>query len=63
MDSLVLVSAEGIKTTSSVLCGTEQVAVSMDLRMISLVWIQCQHQRTTYRRDTKEVNIFWSAQR
>jgi len=31
MDFLILVGAEGIKTTSGVFCGTKQVAVSMDL--------------------------------
>jgi hypothetical protein len=62
MNFLVLVSAEGIETTGSVLCGTEQVAVSVNLEMAYLVWNRSWLQLNTYSRDTKEVNVFRRAE-
>jgi hypothetical protein len=63
VDFLILVGAEGIKTTSSVLCGAEQVAVAVNLRVVLLAWTQCRRQWTTHRRNTKEVNILRCAER
>lgn len=63
VDFLVLVSAEGVETTSSILCSTEQVTVSVNLGMIWLVWIQSRLRIATYRRDAKEVDILRCAQR
>lgn len=56
MDFLILVCTEGVETTGSVFCGTEQVTVSVDLRMVWLALAQHQpdglHTVETPRRST-----------